>query len=209
MSGIDDLLAESNDRWARAMKKARGVEDLGLGPAVKNYYTRYFPGGALVLLIAGMWVGTLIFPVTPSSWASHLSLGFLFVAAGATIGGLIYNAKKIASAVRLNTVDVLYPLAPEERKSISRQIAGKTPVDKEHLVIVRAGAVQQRKSLATQLVVMPGYLFVLVGQVSGWVGRGDPFLWILAVVTIFGIVAVVLIVRDFKRTTRFLKVQGG
>jgi hypothetical protein len=43
MNGIDDLMAQSNDRWADAMRRAQGVEDNSLSEAVKTYYTRYFP----------------------------------------------------------------------------------------------------------------------------------------------------------------------
>jgi hypothetical protein len=42
MSGTA-LLAQSNDRWAHAMRRAKGIEDHGLGQTVKTYYTRYFP----------------------------------------------------------------------------------------------------------------------------------------------------------------------
>lgn len=51
MSGIDDLMAESNDRWAHAIRRAQGIEDNGLGDAVKTYFTRYFPAG--LFLVSG------------------------------------------------------------------------------------------------------------------------------------------------------------
>lgn len=204
MTAMEDLLAESNDRWSRAMGKAQGVEDLGLGPVVKKYYTRYFPGGILVLLASGTWVGSLIFSAAPSSWASYLSLGFLFAMAGAGIGGLVYNSKRIAPAVRLNTVDVLFPLAADERKSIGRQITGKSPVDGEHLPVVRAGAVQLRKGLATQLVVAPAYLCLFASQFLSWVGREDALAWIMAGVIAVAITGIGFLVRDFSRTARFL-----
>ncbi|SEF10859.1 hypothetical protein SAMN04489740_4041 [Arthrobacter alpinus] len=207
MSRIDDLLAESNDRWSLAMGNAQGAEDLGLGPAVKTYYTRYVPGGVLVLLVSGIWVGNLVFGAAPSGWAS-LSFGFVFAMGGAAIGGLIYNSKKVAPAARLNTVNVLYPLAADERKSINRQIAGKAPVDEQHLPVARAGAVQQRKSLAMQLVVLPAYLFLFASQFSSWVERGHPFIWIMAVLAAAATVVIVFIGRDFRRTTRFLTGPG-
>jgi hypothetical protein len=54
MSGIDDLMAEANERWSMAARRAQGVADRGLGGAVKTYYTRYFPA-SLVILIAAAW----------------------------------------------------------------------------------------------------------------------------------------------------------
>lgn len=204
MRGIDRLLAESNDRWSRAMRNASGVEDLGLGMAVKNYYTRYFPGGALVLLVSGTWVGSLVFDDARPSGASPLSVGFLVAGIGAVVGGFVYNSKKVAPAVRLNTVDALFPLDSEERKSIRRQIVGRAPVDVGHLPVVRAGAVQLRKSLATQLVLMPWYLFFIAFQISSWTGRGDAFAWIMAGLALVMVVALGFAVREFRQTTRFL-----
>lgn len=54
MSGPDDLLAASNDRWSRAMRNAKDVEDIGLGQAVRDYYTRGFPAGVLAAIAVGV-----------------------------------------------------------------------------------------------------------------------------------------------------------
>lgn len=204
MSGIDDLLAESNDRWSRARRNAHDVEDLGLSHAVKTYYIRYFPAGVLVLVAAGIGVGLLIFGGTLSDWTSYLAFGFALAAVGAIIGGLIYNAKKVASAARIPRGDILYPLESEERKQINRQIAGKSPIDREHLSVTRAGAVQQRKGLARLLLLMPSNLFLFTSIAANWAGRGDPLFWVMLIVVALSIVAIVFLVRDFRRTSRFL-----
>jgi hypothetical protein len=60
MSGIDDLMAGSNDRWAHAARRAQGIADDGLGVALKIYYTRYFPADVIVLVAAGAGVGILV-----------------------------------------------------------------------------------------------------------------------------------------------------
>ncbi len=204
MGGLDDLLAESNERWSRAMKKADGVEDVGLGQAVTTYFSRYFPAGILALLMLGTAGGILLFGTAPAVWTNYVSVGFLLATVGAFVGGLTYNAKKVAPAVRLNTVDVLFPLTDDERKNINAQIAGKAPLDREHLPVARAGAVQRRKGLATQLIVLPAYLFMIAAQMLGWGGRGDPFLWLWELIIVVAIAAAVLLIRDFKQTARFL-----
>lgn len=204
MSGIDDLLAESNDRWSRAKRNAQDVEDLGMGKAIKTYYIRYFPAGVLVLTAAGTVVGLLIFGGTPSGWVSYLFFGFVLAAFGSLIGGLIYDAKKVAPLARLPRVDVLFPLEGEERKQINRQIAGKSPIDGEHVSVARAGAVQQRKGMARLLLMLPSNLFLFTSLAANWAGREDPFVWVMLIAVALSIVGVVFLMRDFRRTTRFL-----
>ncbi|MDJ0313420.1 hypothetical protein [Arthrobacter sp. H35-D1] len=204
MTGIDDLLAESNDRWSRAMRNARGVEDIGLGPAVKTYYTRYFPVGVLVLTAAGAAAALLGFTDPLDDWGLALSVGLLLAAVGAVVGGLVYNAKKVAPAAQLNKTEVLIPLDSGERQQIQRQIMGKAAIVQERLCVARAGAVQMRKSLATQLLLTPAYLLVFASQTLNWVMRGDPFGWVMAVVLVGFMVAIAQLIREFRRTGRFL-----
>ena len=99
MSGIDDLMAESNDRWAHAIRRAQGIEDNGLGEAVKGYYTRYFPAG-LFLVAVGTAVGILGLRGTLSDWLTFLAFGFLVAVLGVVVGGLVYNAKKVVPAAK-------------------------------------------------------------------------------------------------------------
>jgi hypothetical protein len=94
MSGIDDLMAESNDRWAHATRRAQGIEDNGLGEAVKTYFARYFPAG-LFLVVVGTAVAILGLRGPLSAWPT-LALGFLVAVLGAVVGGLAFNSKKVA-----------------------------------------------------------------------------------------------------------------
>lgn len=204
MSGIDDLLAQSNDRWAHAMRRAQGIEDKGLGEAVKTYYTRYFPVGLVGLVAAGSFAGMLGFGGAPSDWASYLIFGIFLAAFGIVIGGLIYNSKKVVPAARVGRVDVLLSLESEERKQIRRQIAGKSAADPEHLFVARAAAVQLRKGLATQLLLAPFLVFVPILQTARLAVRGDPFWWFMAIGVGVMMLATALLVRDFQRTRRFL-----
>ncbi|MDO5754516.1 hypothetical protein [Arthrobacter sp.] len=204
MSGIDDLLAESNDRWSRARRNVQDVQDLGLSQALKTYYIRYFPAGVLILVAAGTGVSLLIFGGTLSRWTSYLAFGFALAAGGTVIGGLIYNTKKVSSAARIPRADILYPLESEERKQINRQIAGKSPIDREHLSVTRAGAVQQRKSLATLLLLMPSNLILFTAIAANWAGQEDPLVWVMLIVVALSTVVILFLVRDFRRTGRLL-----
>ncbi|MEV7135749.1 hypothetical protein AB0N24_23050 [Arthrobacter sp. NPDC093128] len=205
MSGIDDLMEESNDRWANAMRRAQGIEDIGLGEAVKTYYTRYFPAGFFILVAAVTIGATLAFPGTPERLPVFLTFGFLLGFLGALIGGLVYNAKKVAPAVKFGRIDVLLSLENEEKKQVRRQIAGKGPIDSEHLSVTRAAAVQLRKGLATQLLLAPLYPLIFIPQVMNLALRGDSlFAWLMAIGV--GVIAagVGFLVRDFRRAGRFL-----
>ena len=128
----------------------------------------------LVLEAAGTGVGLLIVGGTQSDRASYLVFGFALAAVGTIIGGLIYNAKEVASAARLPRGDVLYPLESEERKQINRRIAGKSPIDREHLSVTRAGAAQQRKRPG-QTTSSDAKQLVVVHFNSGELGRPGRF----------------------------------
>lgn len=206
MSGIDGLMPKPDDRWATATRRAQGVADLGLGRALKTYYTLYFPAGVIILFSVGMGLGILAFGSDQGDWASLLAFGFNFAALGAIIGGLLYNAKKIAPAAELGKIDVLVSLENEERKDIRREVLGKAPVDPNHLAVSRAVAVQLRKNLATQLTWMPALVFLFIPQVF----RGDGVLsWVMALAVAVQVIAAILVARDFRRTGRFLARTGG
>ncbi|MGP9504250.1 hypothetical protein ACT3TS_18820 [Specibacter sp. AOP5-B1-6] len=210
MSGIDDLLAESEDRWAKAMKRSQGVEDIGLGPALKIYYTRYVPVVLAVLIVVGSLVGTLVFGSALSDWLTYVPAGMALAAFGAIVGGLIYNAKRMVPAVHFGRLDVMFLLKNEEQKHVRHQVAGKAAVDHEHLRVIRAAAVQQRKGLATQLLIIPFYPLFFIFQATGIAVPGEPFWWITVVGAAGVMLAVVFLVRDFQRPGRFLaKTSGG
>ncbi|MEO8220252.1 MAG: hypothetical protein ABI563_05650 [Specibacter sp.] len=153
------------------MKRAQGIEDIGLGPAVKNGYTRYLPAGLAALIVAEAVFGVLVFGAAPSGWASHLVFGIAFAAFGALIGGLVCNANKVAPAVRFGRLDVMFSLESGEQKHVRRQIVGNAAVDREHLPVIRATAVQQRKCLATQLILMPFTRYSVPFRRQTWQSR--------------------------------------
>lgn len=205
MSGIDDLMAESNDRWAKAKRRAQGIEDNGLGDALKTYYTRYFPAGFLILVTAGTIGGTLAFPGIRERWPTFLAFGLVLGFLGALIGGLVYNAKKVVPAANVGRIDVLLSLASEEQKQVHRQITGKAPLDPEHLAVTRAAAVQVRKRLATQLFLQPLFPLIFIPQGMNFALRGDTAVaWLMAIGAGVAVVGVGLLVRDFRRAGRFL-----
>jgi hypothetical protein len=201
MSGIDDLIPKSDDRWATDTRRAQGIADLGLGGALKTYYTLYFPAGVIILVAVGTVGGMLAFGGSAADWSSFLLFGFFLAVLGAAIGGLIYNAKKIGPAAEPGRIDVLLSLEDEERKDIRRQVLGKTPVDPKHLVVSRAAAVQLRKNLATQLIWMSVLPLVFIPQAI----RGAGFIsWLMEAFVVVLLIGTMFVVRDFQRAGRFL-----
>lgn len=205
MGGIEDLMAESNQRWAQAAKRAQGLADHGLGEAVKTYYTRFWPGGVIVLVVIGSVVAALAFRGSlDNDWPSYLPFGLMLAGLGTMIGGLIFNSKKVVPAADYGKVDVTLSLTGEERKHVRRQIAGKATVVPEHLTVTRGAAVQMRKALATQLLIMPFYPLVFIPQALNSAGRDDPFAWVFLGAALLLMVGIVFLVRDFGRCGRFL-----
>jgi hypothetical protein len=171
MTGVDGLMAESNERWTAAIRRAQGIQDNGLGEVLKTYYTRYFPVGLLLPVAVGTVIGALIFPDAPEKGPTFLAFGIVLGAIGVLIGGLIYNAKKVAPAAQVGRIDVLVSLEPDERKRVRWEIAGKTPLDQEHLPVIRAATVQLRKNLATLLLIQPMTPPVFVPQALNFARR--------------------------------------
>jgi hypothetical protein len=204
MRGIEDFMAESNDRWAQATKRAEGLSDNGLGEAVKNYYTRFVPVVLAVLVTLGTMAAILAFGGSFADWPSYLPFGLMIAGLGIFIGGLVYNSKKVVPAAEYGRVDVTLSLTGDERKHIRRQIAGKAAVDREHLTVTRGAAVQMRKALATQLLLMPLYPLVFIPQAIRNAWHEDPFGWVFVPLLGLLFIAIVMSIRDFRRTGRFL-----
>lgn len=206
MSGIDDLLAESNERWATAGKRAQGIADNGMGDALKIYYTRFLPAGLVGLISLGTLGGMLVMGATPGEWPSYLLVGCLLAVLGVAIGGLAYNAKCLRPAVNHGRTNVLLTLESHEQKHVRRQIMGKSPLDPEHLTVARGVAVQMRKGLATQLLLAPVYPLAFIPQAVSWLLRGDPVLaWIMGILVVGLFIATGLLAREFRRTGTFLE----
>lgn len=204
MGGIEGLMAESNERWAKADRRAQGLADNGLGEAVKNYYIRFVPAGVVILAGIGTVGAVLAFQGSFADWPSYLLFGVMLAGLGVLVGGLIYNSKKVVPAAEYGKVDVTLSLTGEERKQIRRQIAGKAAVIPEQLTVTRGTAVQMRKALATQLLLMPFYPLLFIPQAVRQVQHDEPFGWVFAAFICVFMVGTVFLVRDFRRAGRFL-----
>ncbi|MBG0739199.1 hypothetical protein IV500_07310 [Paeniglutamicibacter antarcticus] len=206
MSAIDDLMAQSNDRWASAARKAQGIADNGMGNALRTYFVLYLPIGVVVLITVGTLGGILAFGSGADQWPSNLWFGCFFAALGVMVGGLVYNAKKVAPAAELGRIDLLMSLENVERKRIRRQIYGRASIEPEHLAVTRGAAVQLRKGLATQLLLVPFFPLAFIPQA---VPGHSPFWWFMAIAVVAQAVAVVFLVREFQQTGRFLAHTAG
>jgi hypothetical protein len=210
MGGIENWTADSDDPWAKAARRAQGLEDKGLGQALTAYYSRYLPLGLFLLVAAGAMGAFFAFRGSEAEWPLYLIVGCGLAVVGVIVGGLIYNSKRVVPAAEFGNVDVLLSLESEERKRIRRQIAGKIPADRENLAVARGAAVQMRKGLATQLLFAPIYPLVFVPQALRYVTRGDdPFGWFMLIAVGLLTIGIVFIVRDFRRTGRFLTRTAG
>lgn len=200
MSGIDDLMAESDDRWDKATRRAQGIADNGLGTAMRIYYVLYFPIGLVVLVPLGAAAAALAFG---HSWTNLQNLRFGLVVAfvGMLIGGLIYNAKKVRPAADVGSANVLMSLETHEQNQVRREISGKSPVGAEHLEVTRGAAVQQRKSAATQLLIIPMLPLALIPQA---LPGSSPVWWLMALLVFFYLFVVVVLMREFRQPGRFL-----
>jgi hypothetical protein len=171
-----------------------------LGEAVKRYYTLYFPVGLVVLVGLGTLFARWAFGPA-EDWLISLGIGFGLPGLGTIIGGLIYNAKKVRPAVELGRIDVLVSLTDDEQKQIRRQILGKAPINAEHVAVARAAAVQHRKNLATQLILLPTLPLVFLPQAV----PGSSDIWWLMAIGLLGYGAGgPMEAREFRRAGRFL-----
>lgn len=108
--------------------------------------------------------------------------------------------------MELGSIDVLVSLTDDEQKRIRRQILGKAPISREHVVVALAAAVQYRKNLATQLIFLPLLPLVFMPQAD----PGTSNIWWLMSIgfAAYG-VAGPIGARDFRRTGRFLAETAG
>jgi hypothetical protein len=193
------------DRWEDAVRRAQGLADNGAGQALRRYYTIYFPIGLVLLIAIGVVVTDTVFG-NEVEWPESLSGGIILAGIGALIGGLIYNARRIAPAMEAGRIGVVMSLRDDERKLIRRQVLGKEPIVSEHLSVARGFAVQTRKGLATQIVLLPMLPLVLIPQAL----RMDTFIWWLtAIALVTQVLASVIAVHQFLQAGRFLDATAG
>ena len=202
MGGLDDLMAESADRWAAAERRAIGVTDKGLGKALSRYFSLYLPIGFVLLFIIGAVLGKLLFQGEWSALSVYLASGSVLATLGAMVGGLIYNLKVTGPAVDMGRIDVTVSLNDDEKKALRREILGKAPINPSHLAVKRAVAVQTRKGLATQLLYTPGFAFWIVLQAANF--DTNLFWWLWPLFGALYIVSMLFLARDFRRAGTFL-----
>ncbi len=200
MEDTGEKRTEPPSRWVTAERRAAGVRDNGMGEALRIYYTRYFPVGAVLLLALGAGGAYLLFRDEGTAWQLHLQFGVILMSTGGLVGGLVYNAKRLKPKADLGTVSVMISLNKTDQDSVKRQIAGKEEPDLEHLVVVRAAAVQMRKGNATFLLILPFYAY-LIGTLDTW--------WLGVPAGAMLLTGAILIVRDFRRQGRFLSTTEG
>lgn len=196
-------MAESADRWAGAERRSEGVSDNGLGKALRIYFTLYVPIGLVLLSVIGIALGMVLFRGEWADSLSYLFLGTGLAWIGAGVGGLIYNAKVVRSAVDMGRMNVLVSLTTSEQKQLRREILLKGPAEPRHVTVKRPAAVQMRKALATQLVVLAPILeFQFLLQALN--AKYSAWWWLMAVLAIAYAVSVVLAGRQFRALGRFL-----
>ncbi|MHA7144983.1 hypothetical protein ACX80U_09735 [Arthrobacter sp. TmT3-37] len=192
-------MSESDGRWAKAERYARGFADNGMGEALRVYYTRYFPVG-VVLYVAALALITPLVYDGPPNWSLVLQGGAALFGLLAAIAGLIYNAKRVRPRAELGrNLSITIGLKVDEQKYLRRVINGKEdpPQDPVRRAVARSVAVQSRKTQATNLLTVPLYSYCLGGLF------GDlSFLW-MGIAAVF-LVTTILFAREFRRAGRFL-----
>ncbi|MBT2522433.1 hypothetical protein [Arthrobacter sp. ISL-28] len=104
-------------------------------------------------------------------------------------------------AAELGRIDVLVTLTDDEQKQIRRQILGKVPINPEHVAVARAAAVQHRKNLAAQVILLPTLPLVFLPQAV----PGSSDIWWLMVIGLLGYgLGGPMEAREFRRAGRFL-----
>lgn len=198
--GLDDLMAGSDDRWAKAERYARGYADNGMGEVLRIYYTRYFPAGVILYAAFLVLVGPLVSGDGPTDWLFVAQGGAALFGLLAAVAGLIYNAKRLRPRVELaSNLAIVFPLEKDEQKYLRRVINGKEPApqDPVRLSVARSVAVQTRKTHATNLLVVPLYSYCL-GNVAGPLS----IFWII-LSPVF-VITTIIFVREFRETGHFL-----
>lgn len=199
---------DSAVRWAAASQIADGVTDDGFHKRRARILLQ------IVAIVIGSWIvgfviALLLIPKAGSSHATdaaptdpQLIADFVFLGLGLAvgIGGFIWARRTGHYITRWRAVSS--PLNRREKKSVRRQISGKTEVDREHLKVVVAIANQNRRAT---LGIAPVYLAVVliaIGQAIGSDQLSVKFLE-LAASLLFVVTAIQLTVL-YRRAGRFV-----
>ncbi|WP_372698919.1 hypothetical protein [Arthrobacter sp. JSM 101049] len=196
----------ANDRseraWAKAAQLAEGVEDRGVGRAVRRYFTRYWPALALASFGVGFF-GIRLLDDGSAGPLLNLQAGFLLVALASMIGGYAYWWRRIRPLVQPQRMPITAWLDKPDEKWVVDQILGRMPVMPEHLPVLRGTAAQLRASGSLNLALAPSYLFMAASFAVSW--RGPVLVSLWALVMLLSVYAVASTVRTLQRAGRFLK----
>lgn len=182
-----------------AERYARGFSDNGMGEALQVYYTRYFPAGVIVYAGLLALIGLLVSGDESTNWRVVAQLGIGTSGLLAAVAGLIYNARRLKPCVDLGrNLSITFPLEKDEQKYVKRVVNGKEPAPEDPVrLTARSFAVQTRKNLATNLLVIPVYSYCLANVVE------DLSIFWIVLSAVFVLITI-LLVREFRRAGRFL-----
>lgn len=196
--------AGAEARWAKATSRAEGITDLGVGVAVRTYFSVYFP----LIVLGGLGIGLALASIWPELggdfFRSGISIGLLLAGLGIFVVGLIYGNKNVRPLVQPQRIGVTVGLTADEVKHVRRQVLAKEPVAVDELPVLRGAAVQIREGLARQLLVAPGLVVFFCGQAASReitsVVDVVMIVLLLAMMVLFGFT-----VLQFQQTGAFLR----
>ena len=193
---------QAEARWAKAATRADGLRDLGVGAAVRRYFSVNFPLTVLAALGVGFAIAT-VWPIGDDFLQSGVYLGLILAGLGIFVVGLVYANKKVRPMVQPQRIGVTVGLTAEEVKHVRRQVLAKEPIEPDRLSVLRGAAVQIREGLAKQLLTAPGLVIFFLGQT---LYRGiTSAIDVVMIVLLLGMVALLgNVARQFHQTGAFL-----
>jgi hypothetical protein len=193
---------QAEARWAKAATRADGLMDLGVGAAVRRYFSVNFPLTVLVALGVGFAVAT-VWPIGNDFLQSGFYLGLILAGLGIFVVGLVYGNKKVHPMVQPQRIGVTVGLTAEEVKHVRRQVLAKEPIDADRLPVLRGAAVQIREGLAKQLLTAPGLVIFFIGQTL-YRGITSVIDMVMIVLLLCMIALFINGARQFQQTGAFL-----
>lgn len=195
----------ANDRseraWAKATQLAEGVEDHGVGSALRRYFTRWWPVVALVSFGGGFFSIRLLEDGSAGPLVAIQS-GFLVAALASMISGYVYWWRRIRPLVQPQRMPITSWLGTSDAKWVLDQILGRRPVMPEHLPVLRGAAAQLRAGMSLTLSTTVSSLFMAAAFAVGFPGPVMRTIW--AVLFLVNACLLAYSVRRFRSAGRFL-----
>jgi len=152
----------------------------------------------------------------PSVLRTDSVIWFLFALAGAVVNVTAWvrarRHRRLLPYLVETPQQPLGALAPEDRKSVTRQVSGRAPVAPDAVPLVRAMLAWQQRSTRTSAPTLIGTglsLLGLGGATAPTFGSDWAFLVFIAVVVVFVTVATVIGVRRSRRVLAELDRVGA